>query len=177
MPSSMRLVVESFLPESLSAGGVGPPFPDLVIASGRSTILSSVAIRKASGGRTKTVQIQHPRVSSSLFDAIVTPKHDFASSFFSPKPNVVLTDGSLTNITSARLQQADQRWQSRFSSFPKPIVAVLVGGSSNRFQFSRSIAEDLVDKLRRSASEEERPSSIFMTFSRRTPSEVCFSSS
>eukprot|EP00961_Rhodomonas_salina_P144946 1951128-Rhodomonas_salina.3 len=54
-----------------------PPYPDLVIASGRTTAPACVAIKRASGGHSFTVQIQHPRVlSRGLFDAIVTPAHD-----------------------------------------------------------------------------------------------------
>ena len=51
-------------------------FPDVVIASGRTTAPASVAIRRASARFTYTVQIQDPRCWGEVFDAIVTPLHD-----------------------------------------------------------------------------------------------------
>ncbi|MEZ5919300.1 MAG: ELM1/GtrOC1 family putative glycosyltransferase [Alphaproteobacteria bacterium] len=52
-----------------------PPWPDLLIASGRKSIAASRYIRKMSGGKTLTVQIQDPRTNPAQFDLAV-PAHD-----------------------------------------------------------------------------------------------------
>src|SRR5947208_11950150 len=47
-----------------------PPWPDLVIACGRNTAMPALAIRRASGGRTISVQIQNPGVGCGEFDLL-----------------------------------------------------------------------------------------------------------
>jgi mitochondrial fission protein ELM1 len=49
------------------------PWPDLLIASGRKSIAASRYIKKASGGKTFTVQIQDPRISLAHFDLVAVP--------------------------------------------------------------------------------------------------------
>ncbi|MBO6784495.1 MAG: mitochondrial fission ELM1 family protein, partial [Alphaproteobacteria bacterium] len=53
-----------------------PPWPDLLIASGRKSVAPALAIRRASGGKTFCVQVQNPRVPIKDFDLVVTPEHD-----------------------------------------------------------------------------------------------------
>src|SRR5262245_41653904 len=66
-----------------------PPWPDLLLASGRKSIAASRYIKKASGGRTFTVQIQDPRISPSYFDLVAVPEHDPARG-----ENVIVTAAS-----------------------------------------------------------------------------------
>src|SRR5688500_14293031 len=51
-------------------------WPDSLIAAGRKSIAASRYIKKESGGRTFTVQLQHPRVSPRHFDLVALPAHD-----------------------------------------------------------------------------------------------------
>ena len=51
-----------------------PPWPDLLIGCGRLSIPLSIAVRRASGGKPYTVQMQHPRVALSNFDLVVPPR-------------------------------------------------------------------------------------------------------
>ena len=58
-----------------------PPWPDLLIASGRNSIAASLYVRRASmtlgdKARTLTVQIQNPVIDPSFFDLVITPRHD-----------------------------------------------------------------------------------------------------
>src|SRR5262245_61933506 len=44
------------------------PWPDIVIAGGRKAIAAARYIKKASGGKTYTVLLQDPRISTKAFD-------------------------------------------------------------------------------------------------------------
>ncbi|MBT3810395.1 MAG: hypothetical protein HOF99_12920, partial [Rhodospirillaceae bacterium] len=55
---------------------LAPPWPDLLIASGRKSVAPAQAIRKASGGRTFCIQIQDPGIAVGSFDLVVAPDHD-----------------------------------------------------------------------------------------------------
>src|SRR2546423_4844257 len=104
---------------------LAPPWPRLLIGCGRQSIPFSIAVKQASGGRTITVQCQDPRVAASLFDLVIPAEHDEISG-----PNVFPIVGSTNRITSARLNDARQRWARLLKPLRSPRVAVLVGGAS-----------------------------------------------
>ena len=45
-----------------------PPWPDLLIATGRHSVAASILVRRLSRGKTRTVQIQNPVISPRHFD-------------------------------------------------------------------------------------------------------------
>src|SRR5437868_11878420 len=55
---------------------LSPPWPDVVVSCGRRSAASSLAIRKASGGRTLNVHVQDPRGRADAFDLVVAMGHD-----------------------------------------------------------------------------------------------------
>jgi mitochondrial fission protein ELM1 len=60
---------------SASRGELGPPWPDLVIAAGRRTAPVARAIKKASGGAAKLVQLMFPgNDGTDEFDLIAAPR-------------------------------------------------------------------------------------------------------
>jgi mitochondrial fission protein ELM1 len=119
-----------------------PPWPDLLIGTGRIAAAFSAAIREASGGATFTVQMQNPYLSPERFDLIVVPEHDgFAA------PNAITTLGSIHAVTPARLEAARAAWAPRFAHLRRPLVAVLVGGSNRRYQLTSDVAAKLGSQL------------------------------
>jgi len=102
-----------------------PPWPDLLIGCGRLSIPLSIAVRRASGGNTYTVQMQHPRVAFSNFDLVVPPRHDHASG-----DNVIETKGAVHRVTAERLSEEADKFSETLTHLPRPLVAVLVGGNS-----------------------------------------------
>jgi hypothetical protein len=102
-----------------------PPWPKLLIGCGRHSIAVSRAIKRASGGRTLTVQCEHPRAPASWFDLVIAPQHDQFDG-----ANVLSILGSPNRITSARLGDARAEFASLFSPLRAPRVAVLIGGDS-----------------------------------------------
>lgn len=140
------------------------PWPDLLIASGRSSIAPSLAARKQSGGRTFTVQIQDPQISPSWFDLVVVPRHDRMRG-----PGVVATRGALHHVTPERLADAAARFAPRLAHLPHPRVAVLVGGDNGVYRLGSAIMEDVAAKLAGLAR--RHGAGLMVTPSRRTGAE------
>ncbi len=107
------------------------PWPDLLIASGRKAIAASRYIKKMSGGKTFTVQIQDPRISPKHFDLVAVPEHDPTRG-----ENVVVTVAAPNRLTSLKLEAAKTDFASTFAMLPAPRIAVLLGGNSKAHTMS-----------------------------------------
>jgi mitochondrial fission protein ELM1 len=133
------------------------PFPDLVIAAGRKSVAASRYIKKASGGKTFTVQLQNPKASSGQFDLVAAPLHDDVKG-----NNVLHTDGAPNRITPALLMAAKEEFAKQFSSLPSPRVAVMIGGNSKTHTLTSERTHKLVEELN------ALDASLMITASRRT---------
>ncbi len=142
-----------------------PPWPDLLISSGRQAVAPALAVRKASAGGTFAVHIQNPAVDPARFDVVVAPRHDRLRA-----PNVIVTTGGLNRVTERRLAAAAARYGPRFAALPRPLVAVILGGDSKVYRFTREIARRLGEGLAR-LSRRERVG-LLVTASRRTDAKV-----
>lgn len=138
------------------------PVPPLVIGCGGMAAAVGAALR---GGNRAVVQVQHPRMDPGRFDLVVVNRHDGLTG-----PNVVVTRTALHRVTPARLAAAADRWRPRFAHLPRPLVAVLVGGSNGRFRLDATIgarlAGDLAAMMRRDRT------GVMVTPSRRTDPAV-----
>jgi hypothetical protein len=110
---------------------LSPPWPNLMIASSRSAIPTAAAMRRAAGDRMTAVAIQDPRIDPAAFDLVVAAWHDRVRA-----PNVIVTDGALHRVTAARLAEAAAHFRARFAHLPRPLVAVLLGGSNRHFRLA-----------------------------------------
>ena len=72
---------------------LGPPWPDIVVTCGSRTTGACLAIKRLSGGKTKIVQIQDPRIDPANFDVMIVPKHDPVSD--KNHENIIVSTGSL----------------------------------------------------------------------------------
>ncbi len=142
--------------------GVEAPWPDLWIAAGRATLPLSIRARRWSGGKTYVVQIQDPRVPSTMFDLVVPPKHDRLSG-----DNVLPITGSPHRVTAARLETEYEKFRDQIDPLPRPRVAVLLGGKSRAFDLSAVRAAEMAHQIQLPL--EQEGGSLLMTFSRRTP--------
>jgi mitochondrial fission protein ELM1 len=133
----------------------------VLIASGRQTVAPSMAIRRAGGGRTFTVQIQNPVVDPAAFDVVVAPRHDRLTG-----PNVIETVGGLNRVTEARLGAAAARFGPALAHLPRPLIGVVLGGSSRVHRFTPAIARRLGEDLARLCRTEG--AGLLVTASRRT---------
>ncbi|WP_376803707.1 mitochondrial fission ELM1 family protein [Candidatus Raskinella chloraquaticus] len=137
------------------------PWPDLIIATGRASVATSLWVKKKSGGRTLCVQIQNPVVGLSRFDLVVMPEHDGISG-----PNVVATRGGLHRVTPEFLAKEAERWAPLVDHLPVPRLAVLVGGSNGAYQLTPREMVRLTVSL--AALAKEKKMGLMVTPSRRT---------
>jgi mitochondrial fission protein ELM1 len=138
-----------------SLGSLGPkgdrlaqPWPDLWIASGRQTVPLTRDLRKLSGGRSFTVQIQNPAIDPAAIDLIVTPEHDRLRA-----ANVLTTQGALGQVTPQRLAEAAARFAPRYARLPERRVAVLLGGDNKVFRLDAATMTALTERLAKLARE------------------------
>lgn len=123
------------LPNWLAGPGVGllhdksrallaPPWPDLVIATGKRTAPVAAWIKRQSGGRTIAVQLGRPRMAFRHFDLIVTtPQYALpaaenvariAMPFAAPRPVA---------------EEVLEHWRGRWESLPRPLIAAAAGAA------------------------------------------------
>lgn len=136
------------------------PWPDLLIASGRKSIAASRYIKKMSGGKTFTVQIQDPRINPKYFDLVAVPEHDPTRG-----PNVITTVAAANRLTGYKLDAAKTEFASLFAMLPGPRIAVLIGGKSKSYDVSPYLMRKLGAQL------SELPGTPLITASRRTGDE------
>lgn len=137
-----------------------PPWPGLWIASGRQTVALTRDMRRLSGGRTFTVQIQDPAIDPAAIDLIVTPEHDRLRA-----DNVLTTRGSLGRVTPERLAAAAQRFAPRFGHLPARRIGVLIGGNNKAFRLDSGTMTRLAEQLAQLARDGW---GLLVTTSRRT---------
>lgn len=137
------------------------PWPDILIASGRKSIAASRYIKKASGGKTFTVQVQDPRISPRHFDLVSVPFHDPTRG-----ENVIVTDGAPNRIRQDKLDAARAQFAPLFGPLPGPRVAVLIGGTSKAYTMTPAIAAALGTQLK--AVYDASGAGLMITASRRT---------
>jgi mitochondrial fission protein ELM1 len=149
-------------PLSIVADSVHAPLPDLVIGCGGMAAAVLAALR---GKSRPVVQVQNPRMAIGRFDLIVANHHDELKG-----PNVILSRTALHRVTQERLATEAERWRDRLAILPRPLVAVLLGGSNGRYRLDPAtgakLAADLVAMMRRDKV------GVMVTPSRRTDPAV-----
>ncbi len=145
---------------SESGDALSPPWPDLLIATGRATVAPAAAIKRTNPA-TVAVQLQNPRIDPSRFDLVITPAHDRLSG-----PNVIQTMGALHRVTETRLAEAADAFRGRYASLPRPLIGVLIGGANRQYRMSGASAERLGNLLAEAAG--AHGGGLAVTPSRRT---------
>jgi mitochondrial fission protein ELM1 len=140
---------------------IAPPFPDLLVASGRRAVPYVRAVKRASKERTFTVFLKDPRTGAGIADLIWAPEYDAIRG-----PNVFKTLTSPHRVSAERIVAARANPDPRLAALPHPRVAVLAGGHSRHLRYTdgdiRRFIAQLTDLARAGAS-------LMATASRRTP--------
>lgn len=152
-------------PAPLSALGPGSstfaaPWPKVVVGCGWRSIPYVLAVKRLSGGRTFTVQLQDPRIDPKHFDLVVPPEHDGLKG-----ANVEAIVGSPNAVTRTKLDAAAAQWQATFAALKQPRIAVLIGGKSKSHNFGEDDARRLAAQLKQL---DARGLGLMITTSRRT---------
>src|SRR6476660_7539412 len=117
--------IDPFEAPGRAGSPIAPPFPDVVIGSGRRAVPYMRHVRRASRRRSFTVFLQDPAAGARTADL--------------RGPNVIATLTPPHRFTVARLAAARAAPDPRLAGLPRPRVAVLAGGPSKHYGFA---AED-----------------------------------
>lgn len=109
---------------------IAPPFPDVLIASGRRAVPYVRAVKQASKGATFTAILKDPRIGPGAADLIWVAEHDTLRG-----GNVLVTATSPHRLAPERLAQARAHPPAAIAALPSPRAAVLVGGDSRHHRF------------------------------------------
>jgi uncharacterized protein len=139
-----------------------PALDGPLMAAGGTAAVVGAALRSPSR---PVVQVQHPRIDPARFDVVVVNRHDGLTG-----PNVVVTRTALHRVTPERLAAAGAAWAERLAALPRPLVAVLVGGSNGRFRLDAAAAGRLGESL--AAMMRRDRVGVALTPSRRTAPEA-----
>jgi mitochondrial fission protein ELM1 len=149
-----------------ASSGLHPPWPELIITAGRRNEPVARWIRKQSGGKTRLVHVGRPWAPLRVFDLIVTtPQY-----FLPDRPNVLKNDLPLHGVMNGRLNEAAAAWRQKFVHLPRPYTAVLIGGDSGPFVFTREKGRRLGRLVNGMVLDEG--GSLLVTDSARTPVQV-----
>ena len=161
-----RLILLGLEPQS---DRLVPPWPDLIVSSGRRSALISREARrlatKQAPRRPLLVHVQDPRAGAEEFDLIVAMDHDKVQG-----ANVVRVATSLHDVTPARLAAAADEWGERLSHLPRPLIGVIIGGPAGRAPFGIEEGRALLDRVL--ALKAASGGGVAVVPSRRTPDAV-----
>jgi mitochondrial fission protein ELM1 len=160
-PGPWRLLPARLWPPAVATSGLGAA-PPLLIGCGGQAAACLAALR---GRQRQVVQVQHPRMRLDRFDLVVVNRHDEIAG-----PNVVVTRTALHRATPARLAAERALWSPRLAHLPRPLVAVLVGGSNGRFRLEAAEGTALASQLAAMLRAERM--GLAVTPSRRTAATV-----
>jgi len=127
----------------VNAESINPPWPKILISCGRMGAIISRVMKKIGKEQIFSIHIQNPKINLKNFDLVVIPRHDGITG-----ENVLLSNGALHHITPKLLEKNKMDFDQRFSILPKPIIGVLIGGSSKSYKFNRSSLMNLINKLK-----------------------------
>ena len=149
-------------PNPLQAVRLETPGPGIIMAAGGTAAVVAAALRSPDR---PVVQVQHPRIDPARFDVVVVNRHDELTG-----PNVVVTRTALHRVTAARLAMERAVWAPRLAHLPRPLAAVLVGGSNGRFRLDAAVAARLGGQLAAMMAADRV--GVALTPSRRTSAEA-----
>ena len=140
---------------------IAPPFPEVLIASGRRAVPYLRHVRRASGGKTFTIFLKDPRVDPRVADVVWVAEHDRKRG-----DNVIATLAAPHLVTHEALNAARANPDPRIAALPEPRMALLLGGASRHHDFHDKDVISLVGVVE---SMTLTGGSAMITPSRRTP--------
>ncbi|MEM6667352.1 MAG: mitochondrial fission ELM1 family protein [Pseudomonadota bacterium] len=143
-----------------STSPLAPPFPDLVVGSGRRAVPYIRWLTRKETPRPFTMFLKDPRTGSGVADAIWVPAHDRLRG-----ANVLATLTSPHRVHADRLAEARANPDTAIANVPPPRVAVLIGGDGPNHRFTGENIATLLAHLRTLA---KSGAHLMGTLSRRT---------
>jgi mitochondrial fission protein ELM1 len=149
------------------SAGLAPPWPDLVISTGRRTAPVARWIGEQNCGRTRIVQLgRRGGEIADAFDLVVACVHFRLP----PHARRLEITAPLNAVTPDRLARAAARWHEIFAGAPRPHIVLVVGGTCARHRLDAVTARRMAEDVR--ALAESRGGSVFAITSPRTGAEA-----
>lgn len=143
-----------------------PPWPDLVLASGRRAVPIARWIRRQSLGRARLVHLGRPWAPFRWFDLIIgMPQYGLPDA-----ANLLRAGLPLNRIAPERLAAGAAALAPRLAGLPRPLTTALIGGPNRNARLDADSARRLGRDL--SAHVASRGGSLLISTSRRTPPAV-----
>ena len=146
-------------------GGPGspfaPPYPDVMMATGRLSIPYFRAVLRKAGIRTFGVVLQDPKTGPRTADVIWVPEHDKRRGL-----NVITTLTAPHSFTQTRLAELRLHMPAAIAALPAPRVALILGGPSGNHVFDDKAIARLANSI---VSLAPHTGSFLISASRRTP--------
>jgi mitochondrial fission protein ELM1 len=140
---------------------VQAPWPALTIGCGRQAALLTRFVRRASGGKTFTVQILDPRIDPAQFDLVIAPRHDELAG-----QNVIQTLGALNAVDEDWLNEGLVRFPT-LTQLPQPRTTLLLGGPRRGLGLDATWLEAFLARVAALVAREH--GTLLIASSRRTP--------
>jgi uncharacterized protein len=142
-----------------------PPWPNLVITTGRRPSSVALWIKTQSRSSARIVLIGKPKGRNSEFDLVIAPKHYK----FSGNPSNVLQIGlPLLKVSSEALGNAERLWRPPLDALAKPITVLCFGGSMGARDLDGHDAAQIIATSKTVAS----CGTLYVVTSRRTSVEA-----
>lgn len=139
------------------------PWPELIITIGRRPSMAALAIRELSAKHSRIVMIGRPRRLPDLALGVATPQYSV------PKAaNVMHLDFPLMKLDNDAIGAQRSAKPASISTLPRPLTAVLIGGSTSPYVLDVTAAENLLSQTRDCCP----GGTIYLSTSRRTAPEV-----
>ena len=139
-----------------------PPWPDLVVATGKRTAPVALWIKRQSGGHSKLVQLGRPRMALKHFDLVVTtPQYGLPAA-----PNVIelaLPFAHPKAVVPADLEAFNTEW----SHLPRPWILGMTGGAKFPLRLNNRDLADFGKALNNRA--QQTSGSVILLDSPRSP--------
>ena len=114
-------------------------WPDLILITGGRRMIDAARIQAMSEGRSRIVCIGRPWSDLDLFDLVITtPQYRLPE-----RPNILMNALPLNQPSNEALAIAAEEWRPEIAHLPKPWIAVLVGGNSGSYRFTKATGEKL----------------------------------
>lgn len=159
-----------FMSLTSSSCPLSPPWPDILLTSGRRTSAASIAIGRASKGQTYRVHIQNPQTPTRFFDLVCSMAHDGLRG-----ENVIETTTALHKITCQDLEKDAPLWHKRWRNQLErpgrgPLLGIILGGKTKKYGFSQQRLRDLIHLIETAVGQNN--AQILITPSSRTEAFV-----
>jgi mitochondrial fission protein ELM1 len=161
-----RHIILDYALDKKASDSIDEPWPEIIISCGRRAALIAMGMRhqlskQQTAVGTRFIHIQDPQCPPENFDLVIAMEHDRLRG-----ANVITTRYALHSITPEKLASARAQFAARFAGYASPKVAVLLGGSTNKYTLKPRAMKKIISSMEQLIA--KTTCSLLITPSRRT---------